>query len=671
LLFFRKYPASVLLIFWLIGLIISDFTHWNEKFVFVLSTLVLILSVITYFIGLKRRIFAAYFILLSILLFFLAGNLYGELHQIDKHHKHVVSQLPADVLEIKFRIKKQLPGTDYYRRYVAEIREVNTNPIEFKVLLQIQKDSAFYPFPGREYIYHPQPGEWRDLPPPSLPFGFDYSHYLKSHGIYYKLNLKYSSNVKTGHAFFPGPVRYRTKIREGIFHSMNDSLSARILSALLLGERYLLDRDIKHSFVNAGVVHVLAISGLHVGILLLFLRIMFRPFRRKKLIYNLLIIGILWFYAALIGFPVPVTRAVLMFSLFQIGYELKRRTSPYYILLLSGFLILLIAPRSWKDTGFLLSFTAVLSILIFYPFLKRIYYPHSKTGRYLIDLVYVSIAAQIGLLPLLFLFFHRFSFGFLFANLLVIPLVTIILITGFLMLPFWAMGIRIPPVTWILTESIDWMLLVINRISAWDFLIFENIYFSPWTALALGIWIYALYVILKEGRKGLSKFLVVLWLGAIFLFVDKYRRTVRQQVVLSLYHYQPVIDLLNGEKLSVYSDTSIHRNHFENYKKYLGVTQIKKHEFPRIFDISGKKYFLIKESFPDSLLFFKTDVLILQNSPHINLDLWLNRLKPQEVVSAGNNYNYLKRRWEESCRKRGIEYTDLTREGYKILYRSK
>jgi competence protein ComEC len=654
---------------WIVGVIVSEIIFTEEYWLWLVSFLLLFLSILSYFISLRKSAFAGIFYVVVLLLMLVTGWLYGGIRNTERYFEKVQTELPRKVLEINFRPVKQLRTTAYYKQFIVHANRINGTEADFNLLLQIHKDSVFHPAFHKEYVYHLRPREWKNLPVAALPFGFDYGKYLKQNGIFYKLVVQRPVEIReTGKTYFEGPGYYRRIIRDRISRTVADTLSFQLLSALLLGERHLLNPEIKQSFIDAGVVHILAISGLHMGILLFFLRIVFRPLRRYRLFYNSAVLAVLWSYASLIGFPPSVTRAVIMFSLFQTAWELKRNVSSYYVLLLAAFVILLYNPNAWKDTGFQLSFGAVFSILTFYPFIKKIYYPGNIVLRYLLDLIYVSVAAQVVLVPLLLLVFHRFSFGFIIANIFIIPMISIVLILGFLMLPVWMAGFSPSWTGHIFDVLISTVVHIIDRIASWQSLVFENIYFSPFRLIAVSLWVYALYLLLRKQHKAVSIAIIWIWAGSIFAVYDTWNRYRQQQVILSLFHFKPVLSIVNGTDLQAMETDTLPGNYFATFIAKKGIKKINEAPFPKSFTVNNRRIIMINNALPDSIIQGRFDVLILHGSPKINLDLWINRIRPKHIITAGNNYNFLKKRWQQTAENNGMVYTDLTRRGYIVLY---
>ncbi len=205
-----------------------------------------------------------------------------------------------------------------------------------------------------------------------------------------------------------------------------------ILSALTLGDKSQLSQEVKASYATTGASHILAVSGLHVGIVyLLIISILGRMFPGNacKGIRIGLTILVLWGYAFITGLSASVVRASVMLTLVAIGEMIGRRSITLNTVFAAAFCMLLYHPRYLTEVGFQLSFTAVLSILIFQERIYKIWIFKSTVMDKIWSLTSVSIAAQLGTLPIVLYHFHRFSNCFWLSGLVVIPLATLLLYT--------------------------------------------------------------------------------------------------------------------------------------------------------------------------------------------------------------------------------------------------
>ena len=240
-----------------------------------------------------------------------------------------------------------------------------------------------------------------------------------------------------------------------------------VASALLLGYKEALAPEIISSYASAGAMHVLAVSGLHVGIIYLVLNgLLFFLVKIKhgNTIKAILLILFLWAYALLTGLSPSVIRAVTMFSFIIIGKMLYKNTNIYNTLGVSAFLLLLINPFLIVEVGFQLSYLAVFGIVLIFPKLYELwnmdylicnFYSFGWLADKIWAIICISIAAQIATFPLGLLYFHQFPNYFIFSNLIVIPLATVIIYLGILVL-------LTSPVGWLSGAIAKALIFIIN-----------------------------------------------------------------------------------------------------------------------------------------------------------------------------------------------------------------
>ena len=209
-----------------------------------------------------------------------------------------------------------------------------------------------------------------------------------------------------------------------------DGNAFSIVAALTLGYTDSLSQAVRDSFSVTGVAHILSVSGLHVGVIYVFLGLIFsfmdKREKSRRLKY-LIIILFLWFYAMLTGLSAAVCRSALMFSIFALGQMIGRHSSIYNSIFLSAFVLLIINPMWLFDVGFQLSYTALLSIIYFQPKISLLIHTKTRLGKYIWELVSVSIAAQIVATPLCLYYFHQFPNYFIPANIVAVPMSSLII----------------------------------------------------------------------------------------------------------------------------------------------------------------------------------------------------------------------------------------------------
>jgi competence protein ComEC len=346
---------------------------------------------------------------------------------------------------------------------LLEVRSVlaggEWNDAQGKVLVYHQRDKPLKP--GQILLVKKKPEE---IASPLNPYEFDYKEYLLRQGIYYRQFLGKDFQVvdslsQSGLTYFL--VHLRHDIGEMLKSKIPDENSAQIALALLLGQKKELDPTIREAYTQAGVMHILAVSGLHVGIIYALFILILKPLKLKKekaRLYLLFVISIIWLYAFLTGLSPSVVRAAMMFSLLTLGQMRERPPSIYNILAFSAILMITINPDVIYEVGFQLSYLAVLGIVMIQPLILNLWLPRQKVMEYIWQLTSVSIAAQVVTFPLSVYYFHVFPTYFLLGNLLILPLAFVIMQVG---VPLMIFG-WIPVLGDILGWMLSWLIWVQN-----------------------------------------------------------------------------------------------------------------------------------------------------------------------------------------------------------------
>lgn len=304
-----------------------------------------------------------------------------------------------------------------------------------KAMIYTEPDSVLSLIPSGSYIIiHARLEEVRA---PLNPEEFDYKTYLSHNGIYHSAYLKKGQWQISRREADPDIFQYASKYRVQLLDKLSENgvkgSEFGISAALLLGDNSKLEADIRDAYARAGAMHILCVSGLHVGVVFLVLTTVFgflKRFRAGRFILPFILILSIWFYALITGLAPPVLRASCMLSFIIVGRGLRRQTNVYNTLATAAFLMLLMEPYILFSAGFQLSFSAVLGIVALHkPIYKLLYFRYRIPDR-IWAITAMSLAAQLGTLPLVLSYFHQFPVYGLLTNLIVIPLSSFIIYCG-------------------------------------------------------------------------------------------------------------------------------------------------------------------------------------------------------------------------------------------------
>lgn len=293
--------------------------------------------------------------------------------------------------------------------------------------------------------------------PPANPAEFDYRHYLAGKGIYHDVFLKTGEWLITV-SRQPSDIRgHASRLRDALLSKLMRSGitdgGLGVAAAMLLGDNAYLGSDVRDAYARAGAMHILCVSGLHVGVVFLVMSALLAFLKRipgGKLLYPMLLVIMIWFYALLTGLAPPVARASSMLSFLIIGKALSRHSNVYNTLAAAALLTLMTDPYAVFGAGFQLSYAAVLGIVTLQRPLYNLLYFRYRIPDRIWAITAVSIAAQLGTLPLALYYFHQYPVYSLLTNLIVIPLSSLIIYAGFLLF-------FIPSMTWA-SEASAWLL---------------------------------------------------------------------------------------------------------------------------------------------------------------------------------------------------------------------
>lgn len=302
--------------------------------------------------------------------------------------------------------------------------------------------------------------------------GFDYRAFLAQKQIYFTAYIKDSEWSLVGYVeeglYSRGISALRSNLQLLLNTYIKSDKERSIASALLLGNKAFLDKDTKVTYSETGAMHILAVSGLHVGILYGFLALMLKHFKRTTFSRRALAIVeilVIWIFAAITDFSPSVTRATVMFSFLALGSVFLRTLNSYNILGISALLLLAFKPQFLFEVGFQLSYAAVISIIFFHKYIYKLFHIKNRIIDFFWSISAVSIAAQIGTAPLTMYYFEQFPTYFWVSNLVAIPAASIILWLGliFFICGLFSLLINIDKILMFLASIIENVIAILNR----------------------------------------------------------------------------------------------------------------------------------------------------------------------------------------------------------------
>ena len=465
----------------------------------------------------------------------------------------------------------------------------------------------------KNLTYHHNPGQ------------FDYATFLRFHQIHYANYINEWDKKGSTFNFLRYPTLIRNKALEVLKENVIIKSHFPIVSALVLGYKDELSNHTKHSFSSTGAMHVLAVSGLHVGIIYFVLKSMMTLFtfnQRNRVFRNILVLIGIWVYALITGMSPSVLRACTMLSFLIIAEVFNRNTNVYNVLSASAILLLIINPYLIMQVGFQLSYLAVLGILYIQPKMEKIWAPKYWLIKKIWTITTVSIAAQISTFPLGLLYFHQFPNYFLISNLVVIPAAFLILSLGILIIVLSFSKIIVGFISYLLQHVLNSLLLVIRHIESIPGSLTEGLSISIFETMLIYLFIALILISLKFKKYifyGISTFIFFLLL--FINGIEDYRlRGLKRIIVYNIPNHFGM-DLVNGPNHYFIGDSAL----IHNDEKLLFYVKHNWHEL----DLK-----------PPSFINYDTLTSSLFNWGGVSINLFNKNIEVDHDISILKNYSF-------------------------------
>lgn len=698
--YIRNYPLIRITLAYIAGIGIVSFTpNFNNSLLLTVFCSLILVSIVWLITKNNRALSFIYKGMFFYIVFVLAGIFnYHLSHQYYNFPKGEMYY--SGVVESSPVFKERSIQTDC--RIMSMETGENIIPLYEKVRLYLEPDTARpVPVVGDSLIFT---GQLNKIINPGNPGEFDYSGYMKHLGIYYSGYITKTDYYIGGNSGRFRIIRLSTFIQDQLilcfkrYGIKNNELA--VLSALTAGNRNYLEQELRESYAAVGAMHILAVSGLHVGILYLLLASLFGNRNQKgyfRLIRTLVILAVIWMYAFITGLSSSVLRASLMFSLFLIGKNLRRQVDSYNILAASALLILLINPSELFKVGFQFSYLAVLGIIFFQPKLEQLIFIRNGFIDRIWQLVTVSIAAQLITFPLSLYYFHQFPVYFWLTNILVIPLVWLIMATAILFSALIPVTFLMPFIAGILNVLLKILNLAIILIGELPYSTITEIRFNTVHLLAFYCFLLILMIIIvQKSYRYIIHSLCLLFI-VILLFdsigIRKQAET-KELIVYNVRNNNLVISIIDGMNHTVVTkgiDSSTYDNTIQYLKNYWISKKINRYkkEIPVENQLPVTEYLganlklkFIREGFlidfyDTRLFYFKNASTFYSDTCIDNKDkiLWVDydsgfpdkkiytNYMPDTILVSNSLSRYRKKNWQEFAGKCGIGFYDLTEKG--------
>ncbi|WP_291399455.1 ComEC/Rec2 family competence protein [Daejeonella sp.] len=697
MIFKGEVPFVRLLIPLIIGIIIAS--YFPSSFIYSWAIIFLISILISYLLLLKlykkHRLFRFGWVFGILIHGFLALLSYSlAVHYSGTYDTKYYSAIKSEMLFLK--IINEPKTAAGIVRFEAEVPAIYfNNSIQSstgKLLVAIKIDSL----KNRSFYYGDLllvPSNFKEIEAPYNPGEFDYKSYLKNKQIYYQQFVDLSQVKKVAEQFGNPIIFYALSLRKKLVQKfvkyIPDEEASSLASALILGYRAELSNDLVEAYSKTGTMHVLSVSGMHVGIVFLVLTFFLKAMNKNRqliLIRAIIIIGVIWFYSLLTGFSPSVCRSALMLSFVVLGKAINKNQNTYNLMAISAFFLLLYDPFYLFDVGFQLSYLAVAGLVYFHPIIYNSFYIKNKILDYLWSYSALSLAAQVATFPISVYYFHQFPIYFLLSNLLIVLPVAIIMYVGiaFLFMPFEILNKLFGT---FLNYLINFTNNILYKIENLPFSALEGLWISAFELLFLFL-IIILFILWHTFRNKSVVWLAlvnVFFLSISFSFKSIQNFTRHELVFFSLRKNTAIAYINQGRAIVISDIDSLDKLINYSIKPFFtsrGLKEIKYINFEK--HLQKESYYLAtdfmqfgnfrvlrwKNEFNELALSNKIDVdivLVQKNIKNINLINLKNRVNFKTLIFESKIPDYKINKYLEEARKLNINCISLQKKSAYIV----
>lgn len=608
-----------------------------------------------------------------------------------RHHPHwfVYRSKPGDSLLI--RIDEDLQSKPKSFKTSASVLGVihcnDTFPATGKLVLYLSKDLDPEGLSYGDLICFSHP--LSPIRNSGNPGAFEYARYAAMQGVFHSVYLKQGQWRKTGLQQTSIIQRSINRLRKGVLGVMqksfgNDKPVLGIAEALLIGYKDHLDRDLVREYTQAGVVHIIAISGLHLGLIYWMITALLAriPLTRKRpVIQYILSFTALWLFTLVTGASASVLRSAVMFSCMLLGKALSKRSTILQALTASAFLLLAWNPYLLWDVGFQLSYLALTGIILLQKPIGRLLFVKKKWLQKSWEMMAVTLAAQIGTFPICLFYFHQFPTYFFLANLIAVPLSTLILFLEIGLLAFSWIDPLNRSITFICSKSIAGMNGLIHAVNDLPGSLISGIYADIPGTICLHILIAgtAGWLILKSKRwfflgcMGLSGFVICHALSDVI----SHRR---QAIVLYNISGKTAIDFVSGQQCRFWGDASLRADedlkntHLMPTRTWLQIQETKEslaglEQAGQLFRFRGRTIYILDKKcrFRPGCKKINIDILLIAGNPNIRMRDLSPGLSPSIIIFAPSNSLWKIAQWKKECEVLHLPCFSIPERGARVI----
>ncbi|MEO7483090.1 MAG: ComEC/Rec2 family competence protein, partial [Ferruginibacter sp.] len=581
------------------------------------------------------------------------------------------------------------PKNNSYKTTASVKYVINENhiiPVKGKMLLYFSKDSSFAAPAYGDNILINSTLQW--IKNSGNPGAFNYKRYAAFQQCYQQVFIKPSDwkklSLNTGNGFSAFLFRIKSYVVAQLRKYVVGKDEQAIAEALLIGYKEDLDKDLVQAYSNTGVVHIIAISGLHLGMIyLLLLRMLaFIPFlKNKKLFSTIIIIGSLWLFALITGGAASVLRSALMFSFLVIGKNYFRNASIYNSLAASAFLLLIYNPYFLWDVGFQLSYLAVTGIVALQKPLFRLWYIRNKWLRKIWELLSLAIAAQAATFPLCIYHFHQFPNLFFISNLFAVPAAMLLVYGELLLVVIGAIRPLALALGLLISKIIFALNFFIRYIDELPFSVWDNIHATLWSTWVLYLAVFCAALWMVEKHKIMLR-LSMVFMILFFSLQAVWAWKVMNQKKIIVYEVPKytAIDFVYRNKYFFIGDSILKKDgllrnfHLKPSRiqqqatnVFYDSTFIRQQSF--LWQFLNKKLLLIDSAVSFETIYpkIKVDILLISHNPKTYIKNLISAIEPSIIVFDASNSLWKIENWKKECEQLALPFHSVPEKGAFVL----
>ncbi len=578
--------------------------------------------------------------------------------------------------------------SEYYQAEIEDYPQVK--PKTYKVIAKIYglyDSNQWKPVSGKIMVYFEKTQQASDLTPGTRilfkgnyfsiknsgnPGSFDYKNYLARRGIYHQIYLKEKDWKIIGQSKNFSLKTLAAKARMQLLKMMKaNGLSGNeysVAAAILLGNSDYLDSELRQKYSGAGTMHILAVSGLHVGIIYLILFSLLGFMTKMpngRLLRSIIVVVAIWIYAIITGLSPSVTRAATMFTFVSVGQIFKRKTPIFNTLTASACFILIFNPFLIKEIGFQLSYLAVAGIVVTQPGIYQLLNFKNKIADKTWGMICVSIASQIATFPITLYYFHQFPVYFLISNLLVIPISYIIMMLGVAFLVIMPLsyvafyvGKILSASIWLMNQSVSWVEGLPGAVAT-------GIYITTSQYLLLYFIIIMLIIFFAKNIKtyfitALAGILLFISLGTIYF--DDHSKQQSIYVMNSSRIQGPwIVDGFNAWNFTSQAEGISESLQIQQSLKIKNMQTLTNTNLIQWND--SFIYYIPNGSNSLNYISIQPDYCIISGKPNFSFEELLRNIHPQMIIMDGSVPRWICTQWKEAAKTAQINYHAVPLDG--------